>query len=184
MEENKIILFVGSFIHRKGIDILIKACANMEDVALVLIGGDNISNLWLDEQADLKCRIYMEGFKTEAEVKKYYQVADLFVLPTREDIWGLVINESMAAGLPVITTDKCGAGLELIKNGVNGYIIQSEDFVLLKEKIETILKDDFIAKNMSGENINLMQFYTIEEMAKKHYDIFRIIENKDRIYKS
>ena len=49
--------------------------------------------------------------------------ADVFVMPTREDIWGLVINEAMAYGLPVVSTDKCIAALELVKNGRNGYII-------------------------------------------------------------
>lgn len=184
IKENKVILFVGSFIYRKGIDILLEACADMEDVALVLIGGNNISDLWSGEIDNLKCRVYIEGFKSETEVKKYYQAADIFVLPTREDIWGLVINESMAAGLPVITTDKCGAGLELIKNGVNGYIIQSEDSFSLKEKIETLLADDSLVRDMRSQNINLMRFYNIEQMAKNHYEIFQNIENEDGIHKS
>lgn len=54
-------------------------------------------------------------FKTKEDLIDYYRAADLFVLPTREDIWGLVVNEAMAAGTPVITTTNCGAGMEILK---------------------------------------------------------------------
>ena len=63
------------------------------------------------------------GFKTKEELADYYKAADLLLLPTRKDIWGLVVNEALSFGVPVITTKNCGAGLELIKDGVNGYII-------------------------------------------------------------
>ena len=62
--------------------------------------------------------------------------ADAFVLPTREDIWGLVINEAMAYGLPVVTTDRCNAGLELIKNNVNGYVVHVDDKGELAKKLQ------------------------------------------------
>ena len=52
--------------------------------------------------------------------------SDLFVLPTREDIWGLVINEAMSFGLPIITTRKCIAGTELITDGENGYLLEAD----------------------------------------------------------
>lgn len=58
--------------------------------------------------------------------------ADIFVHPTREDIWGLVVNEAMAKGLPVITTDRCVAGLELIKNESVGRIVPVENIDLDK----------------------------------------------------
>ena len=71
--------------------------------------------------------VHFIDFKNKDTLKEYYHVADVFVLPTREDIWGLVINEALAYGLPVITTDKCMAGLEMIENGKNGYIIPVND---------------------------------------------------------
>ena len=67
--------------------------------------------------------VFFFDFMNKELLFKYYQISDLFVLPTREDIWGLVINEAMANGLPIITTDKCVAGKELIND--NGYIISS-----------------------------------------------------------
>ena len=66
------------------------------------------------------------SFMTKKELADWYQAADLFVMPTREDVWGLVVNEAMAYGLPVISSDMCGAASEMVKNGYNGYIFENE----------------------------------------------------------
>ena len=82
--------------------------------------------------------------------------ADIFVHPTETDVWGLVINEAMAHGLPIITTDGCVAGLELVKNNDNGFIIpvnnidiiitrKNKDF--LNSEIKAISPSEFLAQN-------------------------------------
>lgn len=171
IKEDKMILFVGSFIYRKGVDILLDACWDMENTALVLVGGTDISSFVPEARENPKAHIYLEGFKSEDEVKKYYQAADVFVLPTREDIWGLVINEAMAAGLPVITTDHCGAGRELISDGCNGFCVQSENVEQLQTAILQILNDKELRMKMSNDCIQTIQKYTIERMAIVHKDI-------------
>ena len=99
-------------------------------------------------------------------------MADLFVLPTREDIWGLVINEAMAKGLPVITTEKCGAGLELIQNGINGQIVKSDDISAIKDAILFWANQNEKARNRAGEkSLQAIKYYSIERMAKKYWDI-------------
>ena len=65
----------------------------------------------------------------------------MFVLPTREDIWGLVVNEAMAAGTPVITTTNCGAGMEILKNGDGGRIVPPEDTDSLASAMQEMLND-------------------------------------------
>lgn len=174
IKENKMILFVGSFIYRKGLDILLEACYDMEDVALVLVGGDEIKEFLPNLTAEQKCKVYIEGFKTETEVKKYYRAADIFVLPTREDIWGLVVNEAMAVGLPVITTDQCGAGVELIRNGVNGYCI--ENIERLKTNILYLMDDECARVKMAENSISTSKNYTIERMAEVHNTIFKSVK--------
>lgn len=171
--EEKMILFVGSFIYRKGIDTLLEACWNFENTALVLVGGTDITSFLPKRSMDPQVHIYAEGFKSEQEVRKYYQAADVFVLPTREDVWGLVVNEAMAAGLPVITTDHCGAGLELIENGVNGYIVPTEDTDTLKKKIELLLNENVILEKMRQKNLDKIRQYTIQNMVQKHVEILK-----------
>ena len=71
--------------------------------------------------------VHFLPFMEKNELEAYYQATDIFVLFTREDIWGLVINEAMANGLPVISTDKCIAAMELVKRDINGIIVPSEN---------------------------------------------------------
>lgn len=167
LKEQKIILSVGQFIYRKGYDILIKAMQNIDKNIGVYIIGDNPMQEYLNLQQQYNLtNLHFVGFKIKEDLKKYYMSADLFVLPTREDIWGLVINEAMAMGLPIITTDKCVAGLELVENGINGYIISIENSEILAEKINKIFNEDY--KQMGRDSLNKIKNYTIENMVKTH----------------
>lgn len=178
---NKIVISVGQFIHRKGYDILINSWKNIDkDYTLVIIGGG-------EKEFELKGlisknklqNIKIVDFKSKKELKEYYLAADLFVLPTREDIWGLVINEAMAHGLPIITTDKCIAGLELIQENENGCIIPVEQSELLSMKIKSYIEDTKLIDRTSKNNLKKIKEYTIEKMVKKHIQIFEIYLNKN-----
>ena len=95
--------------------------------------------------------------------------ADLFVLPTREDIWGLVINEAMAKGLPVVTTDRCIAGLELITDPALGRIVPVEEVKVLAEALNVVLET--IGPQSGQCVLEAVRPYTIENMAKKHIEL-------------
>lgn len=178
IKEKQVIISIGQFIHRKGFDILLKSLENIDkEVGIYIIGGEPTQ-----EYIDLKNHLSLDnvhfiGFKSKQELEKYYKCSDLFVLPTREDIWGLVINEAMAKGLPIITTDKCVAGIELIEEDKNGFIVPVNNIKEMTKKIKTILKSD---KNKIEcyrlNNISKAKEYTIENMAKKHIDIFKEIK--------
>ena len=169
MSEDKIIISVGQFIKRKGFDILIKASDLLpNDYGIYFIGGRPTEE-YLSMTKD-RNNIHFIGFKTKEELQKYYLAADLFVLPTREDIWGLVINEAMACGLPIITTDKCIAGLELVENGVNGYIVP----VNAPEQTAQKIKECFLEDNLAtyGRNsLTKIRDYTFEKMARRHMEV-------------
>lgn len=180
IKEEKVIISVGQFIYRKGYDILLKTCENLDkSIGVYIIGGKPINEyLKLKEELNIT-NVYFVDFKSKEEIKEYYEAADLFVLPTREDIWGLVINEAMAQGLPVITTNKCVAGLELIENIKNGYIVEVENYVELANKINYIINNEKSIEKMASNNLDKIKNYTIENMAKVHIDIFKkILENK------
>lgn len=175
VEEN-IIISVGQFIHRKGFDVLIESMKVMPKTYGVYIIGANPTEEYLKLKEDYGINnLHFVGFKTKRDLSEYYKAADLFVLPTREDIWGLVINEAMAFGLPVITTENCVAGIELIKNNENGFIIPIDNESELANKIMTIIDNRELRLNMSINNIEVMKKYTIENMALKHIEIFNNI---------
>lgn len=174
VQENKVIITVGQFIHRKGFDVLLKACKNVDSaVGVYIIGGKPILEyLAIVEQLELK-NIHFVDFMCKEDIFGMFQCADLFVLPTREDIWGLVVNEAMACGLPVITTDRCIAGDELIREGKNGFIVPAEDKDLLAEKINTILSGGMKRSSMGYCSLDIIKSYTIESMAERHIAILK-----------
>lgn len=169
IREKFVVLSVGQFIHRKGYDVLLKACYNLDkNIGVYIVGGKAT-----DEYLDIKkclglANVHFIDFMSKKELDNYYKAADVFVLPTREDIWGLVVNEAMSYGLPVVTTENCVAGIEMISNGQNGYIVPVEDSLALKEAIEN-------AFTISGmEVLNTIKDYSIETMAKHHMQAFEL----------
>lgn len=79
----------------------------------------------------------------------------------------------MSFGLPTITTDKCVAGVEMIENGENGFIIPVDNSKELANKIKTILSNVELIKKMEINSLKTAQKYTIENMAKIHNNIFK-----------
>ena len=98
-------------------------------------------------------------------------------MPTREDIWGLVINEAMAYGLPIITTDNCLAGLELIKNEENGYIIPVNNTELLAQYANLLIDNKSLRDKIAANNRKKIQIYTLENMAKTHIDFLHNLKD-------
>lgn len=171
MEDGKILLSVGRFDRGKGFDVLLKAMAQVkEETQLYIVGGEPTEEYCnMTRELGLE-NVHFIGFKPKEELKKYYQAADAFVLPTRSDVWGLVINEAMACGLPVITTTRCVAGLTLIREGVNGYLVPVDAPKELAQRISEILTAD--NREMGRAALETIRPYTIENMAKAHVEIF------------
>lgn len=170
----KLAIAVGRFIYSKGFDVLIKAWSKVSpDYQLIIIGGGEKETEYQDliKNNNLK-NIQLMDFKKSSELRQYYLAANLFVLPTREDVWGLVINEAMACGLPTITTDQCIAGLELIKDGENGYVVPVDRVDLLSRQIETVLSNNQLMVQMAEKNLRKIQPYTIESMVESHLKLF------------
>lgn len=169
--EENMVLAIGQFIHRKGFDVLLRSAVSLDkNVGIYIVGGEATEEYRkMKEELGLE-NVHFLGFQKKDVLARFYKAADLFVLPTREDIWGLVINEAMAYGLPVITTDRCVAGLELVEDGVNGYIVPVEDENALAEKMCAALASDRNA--MGAASLEKIRPYTLENMAKVHGEIF------------
>ena len=167
--ESKVIVAIGQFIPRKGFDILLSAMRYIpSDVGMYFVGGKPTKE-YLNKKEELElANIHFVGFKKKSELAQYYKAADVFVLPTREDIWGLVIQEAMAYGLPVISTEKCAAAQELVEDEKNGYIVPVENTQILAERILDVLNNEVKRKQFSIESLKRIRKYTIEEMAKSH----------------
>jgi glycosyltransferase involved in cell wall biosynthesis len=84
----------------------------------------------------------------------------------------------MACGLPIVTTNMCIAGLELVKNGENGFITSTEDVNEVASRINGMLNDMNLLDKMREKSIQKIKYYTIENMAKIHYQFLENIREK------
>ena len=180
IEQDLMILSVGRSVYVKGFDILLKALENMQkNVCTYFVGGQCIEEYQkIIEEKQLENVFFVDNLDYQ-ELKKYYYAADIFVLPTRSDTWGLVINESMTYGLPVITTDNCVAGDALIENDVNGYIVETENVEQLRNAIDKLIQDEKKREQFGKYNYKLMREWTFESMGKIVFEhIHRIVGDK------
>ena len=169
--EEKMIISVGQFIYRKGFDVLLEACKELGgDTGIYLIGGKAT-----DEYAEIVKNnriqnVHFLDFMSPVELAEYYKAADLFAFPTREDIWGLVVNEAAAYGLPIVTTFDCIAGLEMVSDA-NGKLVPANDTIALKTAIVSVLSDSDNAYKMAKASLAKAKAFTVEKMAKRHDEI-------------
>lgn len=180
MIESKIVISVGRFSYDrgygKGYDIVMKlAEQTSDDISFYIIGDEPTEEFQKIKEDKQLTNVHFVGFKTKNELEEYYLAADLFVLFTRGDIWGLVINEAMAYSLPIITTEMCLAGTELVNNLQNGFLVSLDNIEDIKQKISYLLHNEDTREQYANRSFELIQKYTVEKMAETHIHIFEDI---------
>ena len=171
IQNEKIILFVGQLIKRKGVEYLIKAYKSLKgeynDVCLVII-GDGVLKKELEEiciKEDIK-DVHFTGWVPEEQKIIYYSIAELFVLPTLKDVWGLVINEAMDCGLPVISTKAAGCVRDMIIPGENGFIVDVANVDQLCLVMKKIILDEELAKKMGEKSLEIVESgFSLDKMV-------------------
>ena len=117
--------------------------------------------------------VKLTGFLTRKEMFDYFRAADAFLFPSKEDIYGHVINEALSQGLPFISTNKVNSAVKLIKNGENGYLLDKLEGENLKHAIEETLNLSVFSKCIAVAKQN-----TIEKMADEHVKIINEVLQK------
>jgi D-inositol-3-phosphate glycosyltransferase len=142
-----IILFVGRIIPLKGIDNLLKAMAHLKrkrNIKVVVIGGDEQCQAEMQRLKDLSgslgiCKSVLFLGPVEQDVLPFfYSAADLCVVPSHYESFGLVVLESLACGTPVVAT-KVGSAESVIRQGETGYVVADNDPYRLADKIALFL---------------------------------------------
>lgn len=160
-----IIFGCGQFIPRKRFEDLIIAMKSCKiDCDLYILGGKPTKS-YIDLVED-RNNIHFLEFVAPELVDKYYQAADVFALTSQTDVWGLVLNEAVAQGLPVISSDNCVAGLSLIDE--NGVLYKTGDIEQLTKAIEYCLNNEEV---LARKSIEIAKKYTIEGMIERQLPI-------------
>ena len=157
-----VFLYVGQIIHRKGLKTLLEACALLkqqgyENYTLMVV-GDGEQRLELETFAQtcgLERQVQWRGKVPYRCLGHYFQFADVFVFPTNEDIWGMVLTEAMAFGKPVICSDGAGAS-EMVVEEQNGFIFESSQANQLASLMCRLLNEATLIQSMGKSSSEIM----------------------------
>lgn len=177
-KDEKVLIYSGRLIDIKNVDSVIKAISklNRNDITFLITGGGEL-------EEELKILSYKLGVKTiitgfmsdQEELFKHYFVGDALILPSKYEPWGLVVNEAMFAGLPVIVSDICGCSLDLVQIGKNGTIIKAKDINNIKDAIDEIL---YIKDKMEIKSREIISKWTFKNSK---LNLNKIINNINKV---
>lgn len=168
---SRYILFVGRLVPEKGVFDLLEAYAKLESSLRANVGlvfaGDGISKDQLSEQAKQihPGMIYFTGFAQREDLAGIYSLAEALILPTHSDPWGLVVNEAMACGLPIVVTTVAGCAADLVENGRNGFVVPPRDSEKLSMAIDSIVRRPEFQHQMRTCSVARIQSYSPEACA-------------------
>ncbi len=151
--DKPIVLYASKFQRRKHTDDLIaashKLAADGLDFDVLMVGTGELENelRWLAERGP--ARIRFSGFVNQGELAKVYAAWDIFTLPSENEPWGLVVNEAMCAGLPVVVSEEVGAVTDLVCDGENGATLNADDVTGLANALRPIIADTALRADMS-----------------------------------
>jgi glycosyltransferase involved in cell wall biosynthesis len=171
MDDSPIILYVSKLTKRKNILDLLDAYEKL----LIKMPGNNVPYLMVIGDGELKNallqmvrlknlnRVHFLGFKNQSELPIYYEMCDVFVLPSSAEPWGLVVNEVMNHAKPVIVSDEVGCSSDLIFDGLNGYIFENHNTQDLADKLYKILASTQVKNSMGKESLEIISKWGFRE---------------------
>jgi len=172
LKEEVRFLFCGQLIARKGVDVLFQAFDRLVHkgypVRLLLVGRRaELDQILAAVSVEAKNRISYEGFFDPKRLSGIYSQAHVFVLPSRYDGWGVVVNQALGAGLPVICTDAVGAGYDLVDHGVNGYRVPAGDPDRLADCMEDLIAQRERIPQFGAASRRMVEAFTPDQGADK-----------------
>jgi glycosyltransferase involved in cell wall biosynthesis len=167
-----IFLFVGQVVHRKGLHLLLEACSFLQkqgcnDYTLLIVGdGTQREELeGFSREHNLSGQVKWVGRVEYSRLGSYFERADVFILPTLEDTWGVVVQEAMIFGKPVLCSKLAGAS-ELVIDGENGYSFDPNNIEQLAGVMRCFIDNPQLAQTMGKKSQQLTQQHTPEAAAK------------------
>lgn len=162
------------FVEEKNLPNLLEAFAifraksNSQAWKLVIIGDGELRGKLELRRAELALEqsVLMPGFKQYEELPAYYGLASVFVLTSISETWGLVVNEAMASGLPVIVSKQCGCAADLVRDGINGYTFDAHSIEELASIMLKVVSENCDLKAMGRAGKEIMKQWGPERFAE------------------
>jgi glycosyltransferase involved in cell wall biosynthesis len=161
------IVFSGKLTPIKAPDVLLEAFARIDQPSASLcFVGDGPLRGRLEARArelGLGDRVVFAGFRNQRELPAFYDAADVFVLPSRQEPWGLVVNEAMNAGRAIVASDKVGAAADLVRPGENGAIFAVDDVGALARALKDCLASPERSATMGRRSLEIIETWGFRE---------------------
>jgi glycosyltransferase involved in cell wall biosynthesis len=165
-------LFTGRLVREKGVFELLAAYAKLdrsvrEEMDLVFV-GDGTSRPALEQLASsiTPGTIRFVGFAQREQLPNYYALSEILILPTYSDTWGLVVNEGMACGLPIILSQAAGCADDLVTEGWNGHLIPAEDVDALAAAMHRLASQPANCAEMGIHSLKRVAEYSPDNWSK------------------
>jgi len=162
-DDRPVVLFCGKLIAKKDATTLIRALA--QEAAQLLVVGDGELRPQLEQLAAklLPGRACFAGFRNQSELPALYDLADAFVIPSTYEPFGLVVNEVMNAGKPIIASDQVGCWPDLVRPGVNGAVFPAGDAAALAAALRPFLLDPALRERAGQTSLQIIQRWSFAE---------------------
>lgn len=167
---SRVLLVVGKLISRKRPMDVLKAYERLrdrEDAWLVFVGDGREKQAMLDyvQQRGLT-QVYMPGFKNQSELPSFYSMADVFLIPSADDLSPKALNEAMNFALPVISSDRVGTALDLVKHGENGFIHKAGDVEALSGYMSEFLDNPEMTQRLGRRSVEIVSEWSLDRDAQ------------------
>lgn len=177
-KDEKVLIYSGRLIDIKNVDSVIKAIAklNRNDITFLITGGGELEKELKILSNKLGVKTIITGFiSDQEELFKHYFVGDALILPSSVyEVWGLVVNEAMFAGLPVIVSKICGCSIDLVQDDINGYLINPHCIDNIAYKIEKLMNKANI-KIMGEKSRMIISEYTMNNSKIEFEKVYNLI---------
>lgn len=168
--DEKVVLYIGRFVSEKNLPSLIDAFAIMakasdEKIKGLIVGGGMLKDQLQDQinRLNLNDMVSLINFQEFNKIAMFYAIADVFVLPSEREAWGLVINEAMNFKLPIVVSDKVGCAVDLVKNNYNGFVYDVNNTNALAESILNALEN---STQMGENSFNIIKDVNFDQISK------------------
>lgn len=154
----------------KGFATLLEAASSLSKSGLsgrfkiLLVGSGSQENVLrkMTRSLDLSGVIRFEGFRQQEELGRYYTAADVFVLPSKDEPWGLVTNEAMHFGLPIVASEAVVSGRDLVKNSISGFVVPKNSPQALASALGKLITDSAFRARAGEESLRIISAWNME----------------------
>lgn len=170
-------LFCGQMIARKGLDYLLTAFATLPAHArLLLVGREaELPQMLAALPEAVRARIRYAGFQAPEALPAFFAQANVFVLPSRYDGWGVVVNQALGAGLPIIASDQVGAAQDLVTPGENGFHFPAGDATALGDMMRRFTDQPTLCESMSLDSRQRASAWTPARGAQRWVEALQAV---------